>query len=98
MDRPAEPRWTCHREGIVDAPQSDWMEFQAAYIAGALLMPSSSVKLWADEIAMREAKQPPLPLDSDPGRAMSQRLMRRCRVSERAANVRLVRLGFVGES
>ena len=27
---PAEPRWTCHRDRIVDAPQNDWMEFQAA--------------------------------------------------------------------
>ena len=66
---PTEPRWTCHRDRIVDAPQTDWMEFQAAYVGGALLMPSYSVKLWAREIAMREAKQPPLPEDSDLGRA-----------------------------
>ena len=59
-DSPAEPRWTCHRDRIVDAPQSDWMEFQAAYIGGALLMPASDVKSWTSEIAMREAKQPPL--------------------------------------
>ena len=55
-------------------------------------MPSYSVKLWAGEIAMREAKQPPVPEGSDLGRAMIERLIRRCRVSEQAARVRLLRL------
>ena len=96
-DHPAEPKWKCHRDRIVDAPQSDWMEFQAAYIGGALLMPSYSVKLWAGEIAMREAKQVPVPADSDLGRAMIERLTRRCRVSEQASRVRLLRLGLVTE-
>ena len=76
---PSEPRWTCHRDRIVDAPQTDWMEFQAAYIGGALLMPCYSVRLWAGEIAMREAKQPPVPFDSDLGHAMIERFIRRCR-------------------
>ena len=97
-NHPAEPRWTCHRERIVDAPQNDWMEFQAAYVGGALLMPASDVKFWADEIAMREAKQPPVPEDSDFGRAMIERLIRRCRVSEQAARVRLLRLRLLIEA
>jgi hypothetical protein len=81
-NRPAEPRGTCHRDRIVDAPHTYWMEFQAAYIGGALLMPSYSVKLWAGEIAMRDAKQPPMPESSDLGLATIERLIRRCRVSE----------------
>jgi Zn-dependent peptidase ImmA (M78 family) len=97
-DHPAEPRWTCHRDRIVDAPQNDWIEFQAAYIGGALLMPCYSVKLWAGEIGMREAKQPPVPVDSDLGRAMIERLIRRCRVSEQASRVRLLRLGLLAET
>jgi Zn-dependent peptidase ImmA (M78 family) len=90
-EHPAEPRWTCHRNRIVDAQQTDGMEFQAAYIGGALLMPSHSVKLWADEVAMREARQPPVSFDSDLGRAIVERLIRRCRVSEQAGRVRLLR-------
>jgi hypothetical protein len=90
-DDPGEPRWTCHRDRIVDAPQSDWMEFQAAYIGGALLMPSYSVKLWAGEIAMGEAKQPPVSADSDLGRAMIERVTRvragRSRSSSAAASL-----------
>jgi Zn-dependent peptidase ImmA (M78 family) len=96
-DHPAEPRWTCHRDRIVDAPQSDWMEFQAAYIGGALLMPAYSVKLLAGETTMREAKQPPVSADSDLGHAIVERIMRRCGVSEQAARVRLLRLRLLTE-
>jgi Zn-dependent peptidase ImmA (M78 family) len=94
-DHPTDPRWTCHRDRIVDAPQSDWMEFQAAYIGGALLMPRYSLRLWAREIVMREAKQPPVPPDSDLGRAVIERVMRRCQVSEQASRVRLLRLSLL---
>ena len=74
------------------------MGWQAAYIGGALLMPRSYVSLWAREIAMREAEEPPLQAQSDLGRAIVARLMRRCRVSELAARVRLLRLGLLTES
>ena len=74
------------------------MEWQAAYISGALLMPRSYLQLWAGEIAMREAKQPPLSIDSDLARAVVARIMRRCQVSEQAARVRLLRLGLLTEA
>lgn len=32
------------RDNILDAPQSDWMEWQAGYISGALLMPATPVR------------------------------------------------------
>ena len=34
----------CKRSRIIDAPFSDWMEWQASYTCGAFLMPVSSVK------------------------------------------------------
>jgi Zn-dependent peptidase ImmA (M78 family) len=94
-DQPQKPAWTCHRDRIVEAPQADWMEWQAAYIGGALLMPASEVKFWAGEIAMREAKTPPVSTKSELGGAFIARLVRRCRVSEQAARVRLLRLHLV---
>ena len=36
---------------------------------------TSILSLWAGEIAMREAKQPPLSIDSELGRAMIERIM-----------------------
>ena len=74
------------------------MEWQADHIGGALLMPRSYLFEWAGEIAMREGKSPPLHTDSDLGRALMQRVMRRCEVSEQAARVRLQRLGLLTES
>jgi hypothetical protein len=74
------------------------MEYQADHLGGALLMPRSYLFHWAGEIAMREKRTPPLNADSDLGRAVMQRVMRRCQVSERAARVRLLRLGLLSES
>jgi hypothetical protein len=65
--RPAEPCWTCRRETIVTAPENEWMEWQVAYIAGALLMRHFSVRLRVREIAMREVKEPPVAAESDLG-------------------------------
>jgi Zn-dependent peptidase ImmA (M78 family) len=93
--RPATACWTCHRDTIETAPENDWMEWQAAYIGGALLMPRSYVLVMADEIAMRDGSKFPLDIDSEPGRAVIARIMRRCQVSEQAARVRLLRLGLL---
>jgi Zn-dependent peptidase ImmA (M78 family) len=73
------------------------MEWQAAYISGALLMPRSYVLAMAGEIAMRDGSKFPLNIDADPGRAVVARIMRRCQVSEQAARVRLLRLGILAE-
>ena len=95
---PADPCWTCHRENIETAAENDWMEFQAGYIGGALLMPKSELTMMAGEIAMRDGEKPPLGVDSELGRATIERIMRRCQVSEQAARVRLLRLGLLTES
>jgi Zn-dependent peptidase ImmA (M78 family) len=92
---PAERSWRCEQDTIETAPENDWMKWQAAYIGGALLMPRSDVLVLAGEIALREARQFPLQADSAPGRATIARIMRRCRVSEQAARVRLLRLGLL---
>ena len=33
----------CNRNALLDAPSTDWMEWQAGYISGAMLMPLSAV-------------------------------------------------------
>ena len=93
--QPAAPSWTCHRDTIVTAPENDWMEWQAAYISGALLMPRSYLLGMPAEIALRDRSEFPLKVDSEPGRAVIARVMRRCEVSEQAARVRLLRLGLL---
>jgi Zn-dependent peptidase ImmA (M78 family) len=95
---PAARSWRCERDTIVTAPENDWMEWQAAYIGGALLMPQSDVLVMAGEIAMRDGSKFPLDIDSESGRAVIARIMRRCHVSEQASRVRLLRLGLLTES
>ena len=34
----------CYRDNILDPAQTDWMEWQAGYVCGALLMPASKVR------------------------------------------------------
>lgn len=71
------------------------MEYQADHLGGALLMPRSDLVEWAGEIAMREGKHPPLRNDSESGRALIERVRRRCWVSDQAARVRLLRLSLL---
>jgi Zn-dependent peptidase ImmA (M78 family) len=96
--RPVDPCWSCHRDTIVTAPENDWMEWQAAYIGGALLMPRHPVRLMVREIAVREAMEPPVGADSDLGQALILRVTKGCQVSQQAARVRLVKLGLLSQT
>jgi len=96
--RPAEPCWTCNRDTIVAAPENDWMEWQAAYIGGALLMPRAPVRLLVREIAVREAGERAPGADSDLGQGAILRVTKRCHVSQQAARVRLVKLGLLSQT
>jgi Zn-dependent peptidase ImmA (M78 family) len=96
--RPAEPCWTCNRDTIVTAPENDWMEWQAAYIGGALLMPREPIRLLVLEIAMREPGELAVGADSDLGQAAILRVMKGCQVSQQAARVRLGKLGLLSQT
>jgi hypothetical protein len=96
--RPAEPCWTCNRDTIVTAPENDWMEWQAAYIGGALLMPRGPVGLVMREIAGRGAGEAAVGADSDLGQAAIQRVKKGCLVSQQAARVRLVKMGWLSQT
>lgn len=90
-EQPDDPQWTCHRDRIVAAREIDWMEFQAAYIGGALLMPKNPLCLWAHEITASEAKEPPLDAGRDLGSPLIERVINGCHVSPEAARIRLLR-------
>ena len=65
----------CQREGMIGAPTLDWMEWQAGYVSGALLMPATY--LW--KVIRR----------SRPGYMRVRRVMDTFGVSAEAARVRL---------
>jgi hypothetical protein len=95
---PAEPSWTCARETIVDAPENDWMEWQAGYVCGALLMPASPVREWVQKFAARADAAPPFAAESSPGIELISIVAKRCDVSDLAARIRLLKLGLLSES
>jgi hypothetical protein len=95
---PAEPSWTCARETIVDAPENDWMEWQAGYVCGALLMPASVVREWVQELAVRSNAKPPFGVESPSGTELISIVAKGCDVSDLAARIRLLKLGTVSES
>jgi hypothetical protein len=79
----------CKRETIVDALPSDWMEWQAGYVCGALLMPRRKMRELVHG-RMREARQTDeLELGSDLGRRIVAEVIERFFVSGDAARVRL---------
>ncbi len=85
----------CVRGLILQAPVSDWMEWQASYVCGALLMPLSAV------LKMVEAKEPDrngadrMPADSAQAREIINRVAQAFDVSPDAAQVRLVKTGIL---
>ena len=85
----------CQRSRIIVAPQSDWMEWQAGYAGGALLMPITHLKeLVADSLhewgLFRRVEA-----DTDRHKELVERISEAFGVSKDAAKTRLHKLGYV---
>ena len=86
---PRKTRNTCHRDAI-DAASTDWMEWQAGYACGALLMPRTELARAVS--AFRDAEDlmyRDIAVESDAGRALTARIAAAFRVSREAVRVRL---------
>jgi hypothetical protein len=79
----------CHRRRVFGP--ADWMEWQAAYASGALLMPRETLRTALDDAGRGS---PPF-VRSTPGRERLRRAQRTFDVSAEAASVRLLQLGYV---
>ncbi len=86
----------CKRDNLLSAPMSDWMEWQAGYACGALLMPVSFVRRIASPVRHAHNLFGPVPAEHAGGRALVQATMESFQVSREAAEVRLGQLGFIG--
>jgi hypothetical protein len=76
-------------------PKVDWMEWHSNYGAGALLMPASRVKLLVEAYLRAASGSPPVSVDSRPSLDLTQRVAEAFDVSQQAAAVRLVQLGYI---
>jgi hypothetical protein len=96
VDGESNPRYSpvCHRDTIIDATPVDWMEWQAGYICGAILMPASEVLTHVRfSTPLRVPGRPAL--DSLAGQALIASVARRFEASIDAARLRLIRLGHI---
>ncbi len=85
----------CQRTRIVLAPQSDWMEWQAGYAGGALLMPVTHFQgLVADSLGEWGLDRR-LEADTDHHKKLIGRIAEAFAVSKDAAKTRLHKLGYV---
>lgn len=89
---------TCKRETILAAIKTDWMEWQAGYACGALLMPSTAVKRLVADFFKDHGICVAVTPGSTHGRNLIRSMAETFRVSEEAVSVRLSRLSFLSSS
>jgi hypothetical protein len=87
----------CKRDTMLEAGQADWMEWQAGYVCGAMLMPISPVKRIVGAYQERYNLFGPVAPESEHGRALIGRLVEAFQVSDDAARVRLLKLNHLGK-
>ena len=85
----------CKRPGIVGGPLTDWMEWQAGYVSGAVLMPVSRLTELAREAFEAWGTVGTVRAESTEGANLIARVACRFEVSRDAARVRLAQLGHL---
>jgi hypothetical protein len=89
-------RYKCLRGEIVTASRDvDWMEWQAGYISGAMLMPRSRMRLHVNAFRAERGVQARLDEESIEGQLLIQRTSELFKVSPEAAGVRLRQLAYL---
>lgn len=83
------------RDNILNAPQSDWMEWQAGYVSGALLMPAMPVRRLVSDYCHPRDLHCTIHITSEHAANLIQSVIDLFAVSREAAEVRLLKLGFL---
>jgi hypothetical protein len=85
----------CKRETIIDARNTDWMEWQAGYVCGALLMPISLIRKTAGAFQEQHGIFGPVASVTNEAAALIEGVRSTFQVSADAARVRLTKLEFL---
>ena len=97
MQDPNADRQLCKRSTISNAAQTDWMEWQAGYICGSLLMPASHVRSLVGPYKEKHGLFGPVGYASKHGQALISVVRTTYQVSTDAARIRLLKLNVFGE-
>lgn len=90
-----EDKVVCKRETVLGAPQADWMEWQAGYASGAYLAPRQALVAELRPILDGDVGLPPFRVGGDVAKRLVEVVIRRFRISNDAALVRLLQLNYV---
>ncbi|MCA9232576.1 MAG: ImmA/IrrE family metallo-endopeptidase [Planctomycetales bacterium] len=96
--QPNRDKIICKRDTMIDARQTDWMEWQAGYVCGAILMPKTAVLADCRSFVEEQGLYGDISLQSTDGAALIARIATAFKVSEDASRVRLLKLGLVTEA
>lgn len=96
--RSTENKVICKRDSILDAKDTDWMEWQVGFVSGAILMPVGPIRRFVSDFCGNRGLHAAVSLASEPGRQIVNDVMARFSVSEDAARVRLLKLGLLTTS
>lgn len=90
--RPSATSATCKRHSVHPLLQADWLEWQAGYVSGAVLMPISRLKECAAHVLDGTGS---VPIASSRGALLVQHVRKQFQVSTDAAEVRLQQVGLL---
>jgi Zn-dependent peptidase ImmA (M78 family) len=93
--KPNSDKIICKRDTMIEAAQTDWMEWQAGYVCGALLMPKSAIVRTCTSFCEVNNLYGAVSLQSAHGSILISQVAKAFRVSEDAARVRMLKLGLV---
>lgn len=85
----------CKRESILNARNTDWMEWQAGYVCGALLMPISLLRAVVAAFQEERGTFGPIALGTPEAAALIELAQGKFRVSADAARIRLLKLDIL---
>ena len=94
-DRPRTPAPRCERNNIINAAATDWMEWQAGYVCGAILMPRSALRRIALQVLSEQGIEGSAIVGTPAGQVVEAAVAGAFDVSGEAARVRMLKLGFL---
>ena len=88
----------CKRDSMLNASQVNWMEWQAGYVSGAILMPITALSAVVTEFREQAGLLTLIYVNSPAGQELIQRVQKSFQVSADAARVRLLQLKYLSET
>jgi hypothetical protein len=95
FDRGLKDRIVCRQGIILGLNVVDWMEWQAGYVSGAILMPVKAARTVVSAICMERGWHAALHVDSSAAGVLVGAVMDTFAVSEEAARIRLEQLALL---